>query len=443
MHLFYATRLRHDLQDWQSLGLIQPDQAERIAAHALAPRDHKSLQTVLGLCIVLLLAPAIIAFVAANWSALSAAARMAILFVTDIAAVSAAYLAARHRSRAGIEAPSKLVDGLATLSLVTAATTLALVGQTFHTPPDPQGFALTVAVLGLATAAVARSGSAAAIACVALILADNGSGGMLGLQGAPASRVGIGFWIVGTALFLMGLLGWTPVRKITLFLLLVALTDHIGIALDRRAGSLTPDLTLAVAALAITLGHALTALEAEGSWIARLRTGAQALTQAGVGLFLIDTVFACLQFVGLARSPTTATTYVAIVALGCCAFALHHIRKSEPIKPPISDLLMLGAATLSLCVWILASQSREMATLWTVWGGIVPALILIVAGDIDRRPVLYGSGIALTAALTLGMLAMSKNLIAFSGNLVVCAIALGFALLGCRWAARRITRRLA
>ncbi|MBE7200879.1 MAG: hypothetical protein INR70_24175, partial [Parafilimonas terrae] len=80
---------------------------------------------------------------------------------------------------------------------------------------------------------------------------------------------------------------------------------------------------------------------------------------------------------------------------------------------------------------------------WTVWGGVVPALMLVVAGDLEDRRDLYGWGLTLTAGLTIGMLAASSNLIAFSGNLLLCALLMSLALLACRWAARRLHGRAA
>ena len=140
MPLSYSARLRRDLRDWQERGLIQPEQAERIAAHALAPRGHRHLQAALALCILLLVAPSIIAFVAANWSAMPPAARLILLFLANAAAVSATYLAARRLARDQTGPARRLVDGMATLSLAIAAATLALVGQTFHVAADPRGF---------------------------------------------------------------------------------------------------------------------------------------------------------------------------------------------------------------------------------------------------------------------------------------------------------------
>jgi uncharacterized membrane protein len=420
MPLSYSARLRRDLRDWQECGLIQPEQAERIAAHALAPRGLRHLQTALALCILLLVAPSVIAFVAANWSAMPPSGRLIVLFLANAAAVFATYLAAQRRARDQAGTAHRLVDGLATLSLAIATATLALVGQTFHVAADPRGFAGTVAVLGLATALVARSSGAAVIACIALVASDAGPGALdLGLlRGEAVSESEPWFWMVGPALFLASLSGWLRARETTLLLLLVVLSNHLG---STPAGSmflLPPDRILSVAALALALGHVLARLSRENPWATRLHGGAQALARAAVGLSLLGIV--------MVSAPI-----------------LVPLRASASALSATSDLLVLAAAALTLLVWLIASLSREPATVWTVWGGIVPALILVVAGHIEDRRELYGWGLALTAGLTLGMLAASRNLIAFSGNLLLCALLLTLALFACRWAARRIDRRAA
>lgn len=445
MPLSYSARLRRDLRDWQERGLIQPEQAERIAAHALAPRGLRHLQTALALCILLLVAPSIIAFVAANWSAMPPAGRLIVLFLANAAAASATYLAARRRVGDPAGASRRLVDGLATLSLAIAAATLALVGQTFHVAPDPRGFAGTVAVLGLATALVARSSGAAVVACIALVASDAGLGAVdLGLmRGEVASGTEPWFWMVGPALFLASLSGWLPARETTLLLLLIVLTNHLG---GTPAGStflLPPDRILSVAALALALGHVLAHLSQEHPWLTRLHGGAQALARAAVGLSLLGIVMVSARILGLGGARPTSVVALAFAAIALAVFVLIRLRSSARAMSVTSDLLVLAAAALTLLVWLITALSREPATVWTVWGGIVPALILVVAGNIEDRRELYGWGLALTAGLTLSMLAASRNLIAFSGNLLLCALLLTLALFACRWAARRIDRSAA
>lgn len=445
MPLSYSARLRRDLRDWQERGLIQPEQAERIAAHAFVPRGFQHLQAALALCILLLVAPSIIAFVAANWSAMTPASRLVVLFVTNAAAVFGTYLAAHRHARDQAGSASRLVDGLATLSLAIAAATLALVGQTFHVAADPHRFAGTIAALGLATALVARSGGAAVVACFALIVADVGFGGLdfETLRGHTPSGAGIWFWTVAPALFLASLSGWLPARESTLLLLLIVLTNHLGGAPAGLTFLLPPDRILTVAAIALALGHVVSRLESQGEWALRLREGGYALTRAAVGLCLFGIVMVSVRTLGFGGARPTFAAALALAAIAITAFVLARFRLLTKSTSLTSDLLVLAAAAMALLVWLIAGAGRETSTFWTVWGGIVPALMLVVAGDLEDRRELYGWGMALTAGLTIGMLAASRNLIAFSGNLLLCAVLLSLALVACRWAARRSAGRVA
>ncbi|MHC2109361.1 DUF2157 domain-containing protein [Methylobacterium sp. CM6246] len=447
MPLSYSARLRRDLRNWQERGLIQPEQAERIAAHAFAPRCFNHLQAALALCILLLLAPSIIAFVAANWSVMSPASRLVVLFLVNAAAVSGTFLAAQRHVRDRAGSTGRLVDGLATLSLAVAAATLALVEQTFHVTADPLRFAGTIAALGMATALVARSGGAAVVSCIALIVADIGFGGLdlATLRGHAPSGAGIWFWTVGPALFLASLSGWLPARQSTLLLLLVVLANHLGGAPAGLTFLLPPDRILTVAALALAVGHVLSRLEARGDGASRVREGAHALTRAAVGLCLFGIVMVSVRTLGfgVARPTFAAALALALATIAIAAFVLARFRPPTRAASPTGDLLVLAAAALALLVWLVAGAGREASTFWTMWGGIVPALMLVVAGDLEDRRELYGWGMALTAGLTIAMLAASRNLIAFSGNLLLCAVLLSVALVACRSAARRIAGRVA
>ena len=445
MPLSYSARLRRDLRDWQERGLILPEQAERIASHAFASRGSKHLQAAILLCILLLVAPSIIAFVAANWSVMTPASRLVVLIVINAVTVFGTYLAARRRAQDQAGSASRLVDGLATLSLVIAAATLALVGQTFHVAADPQGFAGTIAALGLVTALVARSGGAAVIACVALIAVDIGFGELdfATLRGDTAAGVGIWFWTVGPVLFLASLSGWLPAREATLLLLLIVLTNHLGGAPAGLTFLLPPDRILTVAAIALAVGHALSRLAPQGEWLSRIRAGAFALTRAAVGLCLLGIVMVSVRTLGFGGARPTFAAALALATIAASASVVARFRLPARATYPVSDLLVLAAAALTLLVWLIAGTGREPSTFWTVWGGIVPALMLVVAGDLEGRRELYGWGMTLTAGLTIGMLSASRNLIAFSGNLLLCAVLLSLALLACRWATRRVTGSVA
>jgi len=290
-----------------------------------------------------------------------------------------------------------------------------------------------------------RSGGAAVVACLALIAADVGFGGLdlASLRGDSASGAGLWFWVVGPALFLASLSGWVPVREFTLLLILVVLTNHLGGAPMGLTFLLPPDRILTVAALALALGHGLLRFQPPGEATSRLHDGAHALTRAAVGLCLLGIIIVSVRTLGFGGARSTFTVPLAFGAIALAAAVLTGFRWPSRATALTSDLLVLAAATTALFVWLIAGTGREPSTFWTVWGGIVPGLILVVAGDLEDRRELYGWGMALTAGITIAMLAASPNLIAFSGNLLLCALLLGLALVACRWATRRIAGRTA
>jgi hypothetical protein len=248
---------------------------------------------------------------------------------------------------------------------------------------------------------------------------------------------------VGPALFLASLSGWLPARESTLLLLLIVLTNHLGGAPAGLTFLLPPDRILIVAALALAVGHALSRIKLQEEWAQRIREGARSLARAAVGLCLLGIVMVSVRTLGFGGARPTFTVVLAFAAIALAALVIARFRLPILATALTSDLLVLAAASLALLVWLIAGASRTPSTFWTVWGGIVPALTLVVAGEIEDRRELYGWGMALTAGLTIGMLAASSNLIAFSGNLLLCAILLSLALVACRWAARRITEKVA
>jgi hypothetical protein len=450
MPLSYRAKLRLDLSRWQELGLIRPDQVERISAEALAPRGLRHLQAALVLCILLLVAPSIIAFVAANWSAMSPLSRMVVLLLGNAATVLVTYLAVRRHGLNPAGSSRRLADGMATLSLAFAAAALALVGQTFHVALDPRGFAGALALMGLATAFVARSGGAALIACLALAAADTGLSGVFS-SGIESAHPGwAGFWIVGPALFLASLAGWLPAREATLLLLLVILTNHLSGSSAGLPYLVSPDLILMVAAVTLALGHVLAEAQGvsssgagKGRWATPLRDGGEALRNAAGGLFLLGILTIALRTLGLGGTQPGLMIVPAFAALASAALLLTRRRLDGHGTLPLTDLVVLAAAALGLLAWLVCGATGNASPSWTVWGGIVPALGLVVAGHIGDRRGLFVWGLTLCGGLTLGMLAASRNLIAFSGNLLVCAFLLAMTLAACRWADRRLTRRSA
>ena len=448
MLLSYRARLRRDLARWQEGGIIDGAQAARIAAVSLRAPGLGHLQAALALCVVLLAAPSVIAFVAANWAGMAPLSRLLVLVLADAAAVLGAYLAARRNAATPSASARALADGAATLSLAIAAAAIALVAQTFHLPSDPRGFAGTVALLGLATALIGRSGGAALVACAALVAADSDllGAGPLGLSSGGPGPHWQGFWIVGPALFVGCLCGWLPARSATLFLLLAALANHIGAApISGYALFVGPDRIVLVAALGHGLGRLLSSRPGASQ---RLREGGEALAAASEGLFLIAILAVAVRTLGLRGSGPGLFTGLAFAGLVLAAIPAVRPRWTGRGPLMLADLVILGAAGLALASWLALAAIDPAArqggsAFWTVCGGILPALGLVVAGHLDERRALFNGGLALTAGLTIGMLAVSRDLIGFSGYLFGCAILIALTLGFCRWAERRMSVRSA
>lgn len=445
MVLSYRARLRRDLARWQEGGIIDAAQAGRIAALSLRPPGLGHLQAALVLCLVLLAAPSVIAFVAANWAGMAPLSRLLVLALANAAAVLGAYLAARRNASSPSTAARNLADAAATLSLVIAAAAIALVAQTFHLPSDPRGFAGTVAFLGLATALVARSGGAALVACAALVVADSELLGE-GLAGMTPGGVGSswqGFWIVGPALLLGCLSGLLPARAATLFLLLAALANHIGAVPvgGYVMGVVAPDRIFLVGLFALILGRPLSGLPGVGM-MQRVREGGKALAAAATGLCVVGVLAVAVRMLGLRSAMPGLTTVLAFAALALGIALAIRPRLTGRGPLPLGELMTLGAVGLALATWCIVASADPSArdggsAFWTVWGGILPALGLVVAGHLDERRGLFSWGLALTGGLTIAMLAVSRDLIGFSGNLLGCAVLIALALAFCRWARRR------
>ena len=447
MQLSYRARLKRDLQQWQERGFIRPDQAEAIASEAFAARGFDHLQAALILCFVLLTAPAIVAFVAANWEAISPLARMLLLFSGNGVVVVAAYLATLRQARNPSGGVRFLADGLATLSLVFAASSITLIAQTFHLPGDLQGFARTVAGLGLVTALVARSGGAALIACGALVVGDPTRLTAEFFGSAASGASWAGFWIVAPGLFLASLSGWLPARRSTLLLLLFALASHFDRGADQQhLLPLSPGWVFTVTALALAFGRILARVredDAAHAWLARFREGGKALSEAAAGLCLIGVLVATFELRKTGIAGFGVVEPLAPVAVALAGLVILRDRLAGRGDGPLADLIVLGAAGLSLSIGFVTGTTMRGSATFSVWGGIVPALALVVASHIDERRALFGWGLALCAGLTLFVLFESSSLIALSGNLFLSAILVALALMASRWLERRVIGRSA
>jgi len=159
----YLDKLGADVARWQGKGLLSAEQASILVAEA---RDnHRSgigIGSVLAILAGLLLAAAILIFIAANWEAIPRLWRVAALF---------ALLAASYLGGALLKLNGQ--DGFAESAWLVGAATfggaIALIGQMYHMSGD-ETQAILVWCLGAAVAAAALRSPALTIAAVVLAM---------------------------------------------------------------------------------------------------------------------------------------------------------------------------------------------------------------------------------------------------------------------------------
>ena len=155
----YRRRLEQDLDDWIGRGLVPATNREAILT-SVREGHRLDAATVLGVIGGLLAGVAVIAFVAANWSAIPRIGRFALVLTAFLAAAAgAAWGAARDR-------PVIRQVLLCVAALVFAAA-IGLTGQIFDIAGDPQA-ALRSA--GLAAMILAVAGASPWTGAVALLL---------------------------------------------------------------------------------------------------------------------------------------------------------------------------------------------------------------------------------------------------------------------------------
>jgi hypothetical protein len=447
MVVSYRSRLRRDMDRWVEKGLIDPDLRHRLEGEAFSVSGFAHVQPVLMLCGVILAGVGFIAFVAANWAGLGAAARMTILLCANGIAVIAAFMATeRHRARPD-QGSWLVAEGASTLSLVAASAGVALVAQTFHLPSDMRSFATTVAVLGALTAFVTRSGGCVMVAAVALIVASMPEAGMSG-RASVVSGTSLPLFALTWALLLGCASGWIAARTSTCLLLLLALSAQMG-AFGPAMFLVRYDVVLTLAAAAVGVSHAASAVVPE-----RLGPMAQdrldLLARAAAGLAVLG--IAALSIFGLGGGwfgvegarPVSPLSWDAVRWAAACAapFLLFVPRRLGRGGVPVGHVLVLLACAVPLCFgWLRGSTA--LGSPWAVWLSLVPLLVLGVAAHLDERRALFAWSMTFVAASVVGMLYWSRDLMTFSMHLLASAGLAFAALAACRWASRNLRRRLA
>lgn len=127
----YQRRLNRDLDRWQQQGWVSAPNAERIRTDA-ANAAGVSLPGVLGILAAILLAFAVMSFVAAHWSEMPRLARLALLFAT----LWASYGAAGFFQTRGM---TVFADAAILMAVSVFGASIMLISQMFHidgSPPD-------------------------------------------------------------------------------------------------------------------------------------------------------------------------------------------------------------------------------------------------------------------------------------------------------------------
>jgi uncharacterized membrane protein len=445
MVLSYRSRLRREMDRWVEKGMIDPDLRQRLEAEAFSASGFAHLQSVLMLCAVILAGVGLIAFVAANWAGLEAVARMAILIGANGIAVLVAFVAfERHRARPD-QGSWVLAEGAATLSVVAAAASVALVAQTFHLPSDTRSFATTVAFLAALTAFVARSGGCAMVAAVALIVANTPDIDLVGRAGAQGGA-SLPLVTLTWTLLLGCASGWVAARTSTFLLILLSLCAQMG-AYGTSTFLVRYDIALTLAAAVIGVSHAASAFVPERFRVA-VQDRLELLARAAAGLALLGIAALSLSTVGGGWVRTqawrpSALLWDALRLLAALAapYLLFLPRKLGRGGVPAGHLLVLLACAVPLCLgWL---RGSALGSSFTVWVGLVPLLVLAVAGHLDERRALFAWSMTLVAALAVGMLYSSRDLMSFAMHLLGSAGLALAAFAACRWADRNLRWRLA
>jgi uncharacterized membrane protein len=158
----YHRRLTSDLDGWERAGRVSPQAAAELrAALGPAPRGWSaaSLMAVIG---ALLLAGALVSFVAANWNGIPRLTRLALLLALILAMFGAgAFARLRERDR--------LAEICVFLGTMAYGGAIALVGQMYHMPRDFAGGFAVWTFGALAAGLLTRSVSGLTCATIASV----------------------------------------------------------------------------------------------------------------------------------------------------------------------------------------------------------------------------------------------------------------------------------
>lgn len=349
----YRRRLEQDLDGWIGRGLVP---AESRAAILESVGEARRLDAATALAIVgaLLAGVAVIAFVAANWSAIPRVGRFAMILAAFLAAAGgAAWASARRRPIAS--------HVLLSVAALVFAAAIGLTGQIFDIAGDPQAALRGAGLAAVLLALAGRSPWPAAVA-VGLI----GLGDFTG-RGAPFGGFFEGpGWLVGVApLAAVAALAWRSqaLAHAAGLAAVLAVMTFGGVFRDRA------DLVLLIAAMLLAGGAA-------GARVMRERFEAPASVLYGWSAWGALTWFGASGFGGAVKGVPHSILWLALSA-GAVALGRHD-RHGGVTAAGVVGLFAAGASLLfNLGVGLLTSAA--------VFGGAALVALAVAFAMRGRR----------------------------------------------------------
>ena len=309
----YQRRLNRDLARWQQQGWVSAPNAERIRTD-VANAPGVSLPGVLGILAAVLLAFAVMSFVAAHWSEMPRLARLGLLFATMWASYGAAgFFHARNMN--------VFADAAILMAVAVFGASIMLISQMFHIDGNPPDGILLWWGGALLAGVALRSNPALALT---MVLVCVWSFVWMDLHGGRVHWPFLIGWALVSAAFFWR--RWRP-------------GAHLS--------------GLALAGFVISLGYTL-----RGGHAHHLVTIA-GLVAAAAAIFVEQTQ---PRWADLAR---VALSYAAAVAFAGL-FALQFFERTE-----VGELVLLGAVSIALLLALIwyGSSAHNRAALWLGYVG--------------------------------------------------------------------------
>lgn len=360
----YRKRVERDLDDWISNGLV-PETSRPAILDSLPASGTGDGRGWLAMAATILAGLAVITFIGDNWAAIPRGLKLVLLITLFLsAAIGSAWF---HRTS------EKISNGLALLSALIFAASIALLGQAFNMPGSPSGAILASA---FAASLIGLSARSAAASFAALVF--GGIWIVMGLDDALTGWQHLSFWAINAISLSVGLNAWRI-----------------------RSRALWHGLILSGIALTfIHIGQVSSLLTGNGL---DLRRADDEEMVAGVAFCLMATLWAGLSWLGIIRDTQdkgggrTLAGYGSWVALGNIALIGFPMADQADI---LHRFVWLAASCF--CIW-LGPKSHYG---WITTASVVSLITAIFVIFIDLGMTLSVAALIFTVAAIVGMIAV-------------------------------------